>query len=72
VDSKTVGEFIFLYESTFHLVNSGGTKAIRLSSISQYKQWYTIPTMKHSVSYGMGMFQREKGERRSLILPKTV
>ncbi len=63
---------MFSDESTFHLVNSSGTKVRRARGISRYKQRYTIPIMKHRASVMVwGCFSRKKGRGVLYFLPKN-
>jgi transposase len=63
---------MFSDESTFRIINSRSTKVRRPSTVSRYKQRYTITTVKHSPSVMVwGCFSGQKGRGGLYFLPKN-
>jgi hypothetical protein len=63
---------MFSDESTFRIINSRSTKVQRPSTVSCYKQRYTVTTVKHSPSVMVwGCFSGQKGRGGLYFLPKN-
>ncbi len=62
---------VYSDESTFRLLNSRGAKVSRPSSVSQYKQCYTILTVKHLARATVwDCFNSRRGRGGSYFFPK--